>query len=108
MRLTVGLLACLSLAALSQVRAADPAPQSTPAAKADKAAITDADRKAMAQGYKVSMMRGEKYYCRNEAIVGTRFDRKVCMTPEQMAATQQKSQDDVERLQKSMQAAKGG
>ncbi len=94
MRLTVGLLACLSLTALSQVHAAD--------------AVTDADRKAMAQGYKISMMRGEKYYCRNEVIVGTRFDRKVCMTPEQMAATQQKSQDDVERLQKGMQSAKGG
>jgi hypothetical protein len=149
MRLTVGLLACLSMIGLSQAMAADPTPASaaasakalpatavssseapaagmpaapssatstpsgsptgTPAAapaataggSPDKSSpsMTDVDKKLRAQGYKVETHGSQKVYCRIEPIIGSRFDKKVCATPEQMAEMQQNAAHDTDKMQ---------
>jgi hypothetical protein len=158
MRLTVGLLACLSMIALSQAMAADPTPPSAaasakalpatavssseapaapssttstpsasptgtpvappagaPAATAggspDKSSpsMTDVDKKLRAQGYKVETHGSQKVYCRIEPIIGSRFDKKVCATPEQMADMQQNATHDTDKMQtKHSNWLKGG
>jgi len=62
--------------------------------------MMDIDKKLRSQGYKVEIRRGgEKIYCRTEAIVGTRFDHKVCATAEEMAAMQQSASHDTDKMQ---------
>jgi len=66
----------------------------------DKPSMMDIDKKLRSQGYKVEIRRGgEKIYCRTEAIVGTRFDHKVCATAEEMAAMQQSASHDTDKMQ---------
>jgi hypothetical protein len=50
----------------------------------------------LAEGYKMEMRHGEKYFCRNEELLGTRLGReKVCSTAQQLKATEQQAQASV-------------
>jgi hypothetical protein len=70
---------------------------------------TDLDKKLRAQGYKVETHGSEKVYCRIEPIIGSRFDHKVCATPEQMADMQQNATHDTDKMQtKHSNWLKGG
>jgi hypothetical protein len=111
MRRPLCLAVSLSIVAFSQARAADPpTATSTPAspptaaaedpaasaqaraesqAKADAQANADAKAKAIdknlrAQGYKPIKDNGTVRYCRNEQQLGSRFERPVCGTPEEL------------------------
>jgi hypothetical protein len=43
----------------------------------------------LAEGYKVEMRNGQKYYCRREETLGTRLgSQKFCSTEEQLKATE--------------------
>lgn len=101
-RYTHSLMACLCVVALGQARAdepraapTEPSVQSTPAAgppdkadaqlKADAAARTEAqDARFRALGYKPITRNGLRLYCHNEAHIGSRLERTVCATPEQL------------------------
>jgi hypothetical protein len=44
-------------------------------------------------GYQATTFKGQLYYCRTEAVTGTQFKRKVCLTEAQMREEQVKTQD---------------
>jgi len=128
MRLIVGLLACSCAYQASQVLAADP-PQptaapvqpgvsapaaspssssSTPAtpaatsASSSTAATSDSvDHRLRSQGYKPEVKNGTTYYCRKEPQLGSRFDQKVCATPEQLASIREDSKAMLDKIQRT-------
>jgi hypothetical protein len=58
---------------------------------------------------KVETHGSQKVYCRIEPIIGSRFDHKVCATPEQMADMQQNAAHDTDKMQtKHSNWLKGG
>jgi hypothetical protein len=73
---------------------------STAAAKSAKPELTPAEKDLLSQGYKLEMRGTDKHFCRNEAELGSRFPRKVCLTPEQAAATKRSSQDFLNDVQR--------
>jgi hypothetical protein len=91
------------VATTSPVNAAAAAAESAPG----NPPTTDLDKRLRAQGYKVETRGDEIFYCRNEAIIGTRFERKVCATSEQLASMQQKGADATSKMQKGMNTLKG-
>ena len=44
-------------------------------------------------GYQATTFKGQLYYCRTEAVTGTQFKRKVCLTEAQMREEQVKTQE---------------
>ena len=113
MRIAVGLLMCLggasttwatdppaqtpspAAAPSASTPAATPTP-TTPAATPSAAKTTEltADEKNyLSHGYKLQIKGGQKYFCRSEAEVGSRFAKTTCRTSEQMAVVTQNSKD---------------
>jgi hypothetical protein len=84
-------------------------------AKADAQAKADADAKAKAldkslraQGYKPMNTNGTMRYCRSEQTLGSRFERQVCGTPEELAFAQQQGKDTVRQIQQNNSSLPGG
>jgi len=94
MRNSSGLTACLCVLALSAVRADEPRPAPAPAApptKADTQSAADAKAKAdaldarfRALGYTPITRKGVRLYCHKEQQIGSRLERTVCGTPEEI------------------------
>ena len=94
MRNLFRLLACLCALALSPVRAEEPRPvppSAAPPAKADTQSAADAkaqadalDAKFRALGYKPITRKGVRLYCHNEQQIGSRIERTVCGTAEEV------------------------
>ncbi len=55
---------------------------------------SDVDNAMRKRGYKPALYRGERVYCRNEAITGSNLETKVCLTARQI--------EDLERSGKDM------
>ena len=77
-------------------------------AKADAQAKADADAKAKAidkrlraAGYKPRDTNGTLRYCRSEQALGSRFERQVCGTPEELDFAQQQGKDTVRQIQQN-------
>jgi hypothetical protein len=103
--------------------AVEPAKPATPAATADTTAptnpapvpdkshrlvlddksLTQAEvNRLLAQGYKPQRGRGDNVlYCRSEAPLGSRLEKKVCLSADQIKAVQQDSKDITEKLQRN-------
>ncbi len=61
-------------------------PASSVTITAEQAAM---EKHFLAEGYKVEMRNGQKYYCRREETLGTRLgSQKFCSTEEQLKATE--------------------
>jgi len=82
------------------------APKAAPAAAPSSAAPTAAApalmneqaavKQALAMGYKQAVMNGNTVYCRDEAVIGTRFPQRTCMSANELyqaAKTREASQD---------------
>ena len=136
MRLALGLLTCLCIGSVTEALAADPPSQaatststatSTTSAATDSAtakttapatanapaapagnALSDAEeKKLISSGYRIETKKGEKFYCRREAQMGTRFEHKVCSTAEQIKVRQQDDEDAVRRSQQQQMNPQG-
>ena len=94
--------------------AADPAPAPAPVvstssaaanaaapADASNAGATDMDKDLLAQGYRLQVKHGQRLYCRTETPLGTRFGKRVCQSPENIAAATERSQDATKSWQKT-------
>jgi len=122
MRVVVGVLAYLTVGGAS-VAVADPpatptappaaqAPAATPAASPSAPAtpakdtpssnvviqstaeIDSLEKHFVAEGYKMEMHHGEKYFCRREEELGTRLGgKKICGTASELAASERESQN---------------
>jgi hypothetical protein len=90
-----------STAPAEQQSASSPsASQAAPAATADAGtikppvtvigtkpeAVTFSDKELLSRGYKIEMRHGEKYFCRREQQIGSRFEVKNCDTAESIEA----------------------
>jgi hypothetical protein len=122
MRLIVGVLACLSVGAISVAVAEDPPATSSAtspqAAAAPAAASTAAapnttvnvdaeqanmqEKHVLSEGYKMEMHNGEKYYCKRADVMGTRLGagQKSCGTLQQVLANENASKEMTERYQR--------
>jgi hypothetical protein len=74
------LLACLCVLALPLARADEP----QPAAASLKATAEALDARFRALGYKPITRQGLRLYCHNEQQIGSRLERTVCATPEEL------------------------
>lgn len=87
------------------------APQ-TPAATAESASIkppvtvigtkpelTPPEKELISRGYKLEMRHGEKYFCRTESDIESRFPRKNCDTAQSIEAHRLESQEALRTIQ---------
>jgi hypothetical protein len=66
------------------------------------AAIDPRERMLKAKGYHLETRNGEKFYCRNEEVLGSRVGgRKFCGTVAGLADREQRSKDMAEGAQRS-------
>jgi hypothetical protein len=84
-------------------------------AKTDAQAKADADAKAKAidkrlraQGYKPMNNNGTIRYCRGEQALGSRFERQVCGTPEELDFAEQQGKETVRTIQQMNSSLPGG
>jgi hypothetical protein len=64
-----------------------------------KPELTPEDKEIIARGYKLEMRRGEKYFCRNEQQIGSRFSTKSCNTAESIEAQRLNGQEAMRTIQ---------
>jgi hypothetical protein len=58
---------------------------------------TDVDDAMRKRGYKPMVYRGERVYCRNEALTGSNLESKVCLTAKQIEDLEQSGKDILNR-----------
>jgi uncharacterized iron-regulated membrane protein len=76
-----------------------PAASATPAAavEVDAAQLDQQEKHFLAEGYKIEMHNGEKYFCRREEQMGSRLGgQKQCATAQQLAFTEKDAQRQTE------------
>ena len=61
--------------------------------------LTSADKELMKQGYRLEMRHGEKYFCRREQHIGSRFEVKSCDTAQSIEAHRQEGQEALRTIQ---------
>lgn len=77
-----------------------PAPATIPALPVTAAAATPTEKVKLPAGYTKVMVNGEARYCRDDVDTGSRVAHtKVCLTQEQLDASQSGSQDILNQLQ---------
>lgn len=85
----------------SQPAAATPPVSSASAAKAKASQdLNENEKRLLSQGYRLEVHDGQRTFCRREVVVGSRFEKKVCGTVEQLAASRQTSRDVTEESQR--------
>jgi hypothetical protein len=102
-----------SVAPAEQQSATAPAAaQTTAAASSDSATIkppvtvvgtkpelTPQEKDLLARGYKLEMRHGDKYFCRREQQIGSRFEVKSCDTAQSIEARRADSQEALRVIQ---------
>jgi hypothetical protein len=93
-----------SAATPSAQQNAAPTPESAPAkivvtADKDKPELTALDKEMISRGYKLEMRHGEKYFCRRESQMDSRFQIKSCNTAESIEAQRLSSQEALRTIQ---------
>jgi len=68
-------------------------PSAPPATAARASASTKPDAKLLHEGYQAANYHGQTVYCRVESPTGSRFARKVCLTPEQIRAREENAKE---------------
>lgn len=64
-----------------------------------KPELTPADKELLSRGYKLEMRHGEKWFCRMEGEIGSRFEHKSCDTAESIEAHRVESQEALRVIQ---------
>jgi len=83
-------------------RGAQPDPKSSgalapaQAAKVDRSQV-DVDNDMRKRGYKPTIYRGERVYCRNEALTGSNLESIVCLTAKQIEDQERSGKDILNR-----------
>jgi hypothetical protein len=73
----------------------------------DKTLTNAQVKQLLAKGYKPQGRGDEVYYCRREQELGSRFERKVCKTADQITRDELDSQEIAENAQKGMSSPSG-
>ena len=61
--------------------------------------LSYSDKELLAQGYKIDMRHGEKYFCRREQQIGSRFEVKNCDTAESIESHRASGQEALRTIQ---------
>lgn len=78
-------------------------------AKADADAKAKAiDKRLRAAGYKPMNTNGTMRYCKSEQQLGSRFERQVCGTPEELDFAEQQGKETVRQIQQNNASLPGG
>ena len=96
------LVPCIALVWLAGC-ASQPATVEQPASSTNPAAGSTLSRKILSD-YKLRIKDGHKYYCTQEAMLGSHFEKTICLTEEQVAEVErrrQEAKDGLERAQKT-------
>jgi hypothetical protein len=81
--------------------ATPPTTSATGASREATAAIDPREKLLRLKGYRLEMRRGEKIYCRNEEVLGSRLaGRKVCGTVEELENREHLSQEMIGNAQR--------
>jgi hypothetical protein len=64
-----------------------------------KPELTTQEKEMISRGYKLEMRHGEKYFCRKEAPIGSRFEIKTCDTSQSIQAHQDSGQQALREMQ---------
>ncbi len=75
------------------------APKPAAAPNGDKPELTPQDKELLARGYKLEMRHGDKYFCRKEQQIGSRFEVKYCNTAESIEAQRENSAEALRRVE---------
>lgn len=76
------------------------APPGTAPAPPNPSELTAEEKNLLSHGYKMETRNGENYFCRGETVLGTRFQKKVCATAQQLADIRRRSQDTATQVQR--------
>jgi len=63
--------------------------------------LTPQEKNLISSGYSLQIRKGEKFFCKSEASLGTRFTRKTCQTADQIFANTQRSKDQTSDIQRA-------
>ena len=94
-------------AANNALTTADPRPAATtPARSASANASTDkanlaVDETLLKRGYRPRQINGQLQYCRSQVLTGTHFSNTVCLTPDQISATDGNTKSDLNQLDRA-------
>jgi hypothetical protein len=92
MRRPLCLAVCLSITAFSRALAAEPPTPASAQSEADSKVKAEAlDARFRALGYKPITRQGLKLYCHSVQQIGSRIERTVCATPEELVFAIQNS-----------------
>ena len=64
-----------------------------------KAELTPPEKELISRGYKLEMRHGEKYFCKTESDIESRFPRKNCDTAQSIEAHRLESQEALRTIQ---------
>jgi hypothetical protein len=93
--------------ATDSASAAKPASTATTTAAAPSGPSTD-EKALMAQGFKPKMRSGQRLYCREEPVLGSRVQvKETCGTPDQLKSRTESARDATEQSQR-IQVNKSG
>jgi hypothetical protein len=67
--------------------------ESQPGESSSDRSQTDVDNDMRKRGYKPTVYRGERVYCRNEALTGSNLESKVCLTAKQIEDQERSGKD---------------
>jgi hypothetical protein len=87
----------------SQSSAPAAAGAATSSAQSSNGTASAQPLKKIPSEFKLRRKNGQIYYCRKETVLGSHFERTICLTEEEFAAAQkeqQRARDDLERAQK--------
>jgi hypothetical protein len=93
----------------SSTTAAQAAPvAAASSAASDKAAKDEQDKRFRKMGYTPEVKGGETFYCRKEAVLGSRFPKQVCGTASSIDRTTLDSKNMTEQIQRQPMNAQPG
>ena len=90
--ISVGVFAVLLASACAGLPKSNGALVRAQAANVDRSQ-TDMDNDMRKRGYKPAFYRGERVYCRNEALTGSNLESKVCLTAKQIEDQERSGKD---------------
>jgi hypothetical protein len=61
--------------------------------------LTPQEKEIVSRGYKLEIRHGERYFCRKEQQIGSRFETKSCDTAQSIEAHRQESQEVLRTIQ---------
>jgi hypothetical protein len=63
-----------------------------------KPELTPEEKQLIARGYKLEIRQGEKYFCRREQQIGSRFEVKTCDTAQSIQVRRAESQEEMRTM----------